>query len=305
MTRGRKATEAPEIIEPDLDQGRIDNAVAVMRETAMSDEIEIRAGVYRLGQLVGARQMALAAASFLRAADIQLFEEISKSKGYKHIPLQCPDGNLRPAETIQEFCRLVFRTSYSVLAEHRKALQELGTECYEAATSLGLPRTQLRLLLALPEDERKAVEEAMRDGGKDEVVTLIQSLANKLDEARAEVEELKGELKATEDISSDKTQRIEKLLKEQRRIQAAAPDQVMADLYKEATAIANDARGALVGNLRQAITAVLQHHETHGGDGRVFLGGLVGQLFAELTTLRAEFDLPEVDTDDHGWLTQD
>lgn len=303
MTRGRKPLAVPEIIEPDLDQPRIDNAMVAMRETAISEEMEIRADVYRLGQLVGARQMNQWNMKMAAAADIQLFEEISKAKGYKHIPIARPDGSTAAAANIEEFCRLVFGKSYDVVAESRRTMQALGAECYEIANRMGLPRTQMRLLLSLPEDERAAVEEAMKSESKAEVVSLIESLANKLDETRAEVEELKGELKATEDISSEKTRRIEKLLKDQHRIQAAPPDEISAQLHKEATAIHNDIRGAITGQLRQALIALNNHGENRGeGASTVFMAGLVGQLAIDLVALRDEFGLPDVDRGEHGWV---
>lgn len=304
MTQGRKPIAAPEveILDP-AGEARAEQALEVLRETAIADEAQIRIDVYRLGQLVGARQMARATANFVAAADISLFEEIAKSKAYKHIAIPRPDGTVAVATTIDEFCRLVFSRSRSVMSEGRLALQALGAECYEIASNLGLPRSQMRLLLSLPEDERAAVEEAMREGtGKDEVVTLIHSLANKLDEAHAEVGNLKGELAATEEISSEKTKRIEELTKANRRIQSATPDQVLIDLHAESTRITNDARGAVIGNLRQALLAVQQHHDAHGGNSTVFLAGLVGQLTKDLLELRLEFDLPEIDTDEHGWI---
>lgn len=303
MTAGRKPLTTPNLATTDLQAPSLDGALSVMRETAISEEMSIRAEVYRLGQLVGARQMACAAAQFLRAADIQLFEEISKSKGYKHIPVEHPDGNIRPAENIQDFCRLVFKKSYSVMAESRQALAALGEECYEIATDLGLKRTQLRLLLSLPEDEREAVKAAMQADSKAEVVGLIESMANKLDEARAEVEHLKADMRAVEDISAEKSRRLETLLREKARIKAAPPDQVLADLQSEATRMTNDVRGGVVGQLRQALIALHGHAEVHGGSApTVFMAGLVGQLEDDLRALRAEFALPEVSADEHGWI---
>jgi len=304
MTQGRKPIAAPDV--EILDRGReprAEQALVVMRQQSIADETEIRAEVYRLGQLVGARQINQWNMKMCAAADIHLLDEITKCKGYRHIPIQLPDGNMRPAQNIEEFCRVVFNKSYRVFAESRKALNDLGEECYELASSFGLPRAQMPLLINLPEDERAAVEEAMREStGKDEVVTLIHSLANKLDEAHAEVGNLKGELAATESISSEKTKRIEDLMKANRRIQAATPDQVLTDLHAESTRIANDARGAVIGNLRQALLAVQQHHDAHGGNSTVFLAGLVSQLARDLTDLRIEFDLPEIDPDEHGWI---
>lgn len=303
MTKERKAV-APatvEIIDP-IGGQQTEQAMAVMRETAISEQQEQVSSAFDLGRFVGVAQLARTMSSFSAAAEIRAFEEINKSKAFKNLPIKHPDGSFCPAENIDAFCRAVFGKGYKAMSNHKVMLQQLGEEAYENASRLNLNRSQLRLLLTLPEDERAAVEEAMRDGGKDEVVTLIQSLASKLDESRTEAENLRGELAATEEISAEKTQRIEKLLKEQRRIQAATPDQVLAELHAESTRMANDARGAVIGNLRQAIRAVQQHHETNGGDSTAFLAGLVAQLANDLVELRLEFDLPEINTNEHGWI---
>lgn len=304
MTRGRKPIQAPE--ETVIDATEVQQAaqaLATMRETAITEQQEQISGVFSLGQNVGAALMANMIKNFSAAAEVRAFEEINKSKAFKHLQIKMPDGVLRPAESIDEFCRVVFGKGYKAMNNHKVMLQQLGEEAYENAGRLNLNRSQLRMLLTLPEDERTAVEEAMRDGGgKDEVVTLIQSLANKLDETREQLEQLKGELTATEEISAEKTQRIERLQREVKLIAAAAPDKVLADLQAESTRIGNDLRGGIVGQLRQALVALHEHGDSHGTRPTVFMGGLVGQLLADLVALRDEFDLPEIDADEHGWI---
>lgn len=303
MTRGRKPMTAaePEVMDVTGEQ-HAGEAMAVMREMAISEQQEQITGVFSLGQNVGAALMANMIKNFSAAAEVRAFDEINKSKAFKHLQIKMPDGVPRPAENIDEFCRVVFGKGYKAMSDSKIMLQRLGEEAYENANRLNLNRSQLRLLLTLPEDERTAVEEAMRDGGKDEVVTLIQSLANKLEETREQVEQLKGELTATEEISAEKTQRIEKLQREAKRIAAATPDDVLADLQAEATRMANDVRGGVLGQLRQALIALNDHGEAHGPRPEVFMAGLVGQLAADIAQLRAEFDLPEISGDDHAWI---
>ena len=301
MTAGRKPLAAPNLATADLQAPSLDGALSVMREGAISEQQEQVSSAFDLGRFVGVAQLARTMSNFSAAAEIRAFEEINKSKAFKHLPVKHPDGNFRPAENIDEFCRLVFGRGYKAMSDSKVMLQQLGEEAYENVQRLGLNRAQLRLLLTLPEDERTAVEEAMQAGGKDEVVTLIQSLANKLDETQTKVDELKGELKATEEISAEKTQRIEALQREAKRIAAAPPDQVQADLQAESTRIANDVRGGIIGALRQALIA-LDRHGAPGAAPTVFMAGLVGQLEDDLRALRAEFALPEVSADEHGWI---
>lgn len=303
MTRDKKSFPATEVeIFDPAGEARSEQALAALRETAASEQQERDQGVFDLGIAIGVGRLAGMLKNFSAAAEIHAFEKANKSKYFKVVPITHPDGSFRPAENIDEFCRLAFGRGYKAMQDSKSLLQRLGEDLYEAAISLDLPRTQMRLLVSLPEDERLSVKEAIEAAGKDEVVTLIHSLANKLDEAHAEVGNLKGELAATEEISSEKTKRIEELTKANRRIQSATPDQVLIDLHAESTRITNDARGAVIGNLRQALLAVQQHHDTHGGNSTVFLAGLVGQLAKDLLELRLEFDLPEIDTDEHGWI---
>ena len=305
MSAGRKQLAMPDIVGADVPAPSLDGAMAVMRESAISEQQDQVSSAFDLGRFVGVAQLARTMSNFSAAAEIRAFEEINKSKAFKHLPIKHPDGSFRPAENIDEFCRLMFGRGYKAMSDSKVMLQQLGEEAYENVQRLGLNRAQLRLLLTLPENEREAVEEAMQASGKDEVVTLIQSLANKLDETQVKVEELKGELKATEEISAEKTQRIEALQRETKRIVAAPPDKVLAELQAEATRLHNDLRGGIVGQLRQALVELHKHGNLHSERPLVFMAGLVGQLQADLLALRDEFGLPEVDRGELAWVDED
>lgn len=300
MTRGRKPIQAPE--ETVIDATEVQQAaqaLATMRETAITEQQEQISGVFSLGQNVGAALMANMIKNFSAAAEVRAFEEINKSKAFKHLQIKMPDGVLRPAESIDEFCRVVFGKGYKAMNNHKVMLQQLGEEAYENAGRLNLNRSQLRMLLTLPEDERTAVEEAMRDGGgKDEVVTLIQSLANKLDETREQVEQLKGELTATEEISAEKTAEIERLREERVRIRKQPPDQVRADLAKEIAEHVSAARDKLATTVRSGFFALGLHYVEHGGtDCRHLMAGHVAELQKVLNELREEFNLRDLEGD--------
>lgn len=126
-----------------------------------------------------------------------------------------------------------------------------------------------------------------------------------LRQARAEVDELKGDAIAKDELLSDKNKLLDKERAKNKRIQAASPDEVLAELQAEATRMHNDVRGAIVGQMRQALIALRDHAETQGqGGATVFMAGLVGQLCADLVALRDEFGLPDVDAGEHGWVDE-
>jgi len=169
----------------------------------------------------------------------------------------------------------------------------LGAESYEIANSLGLPRAQMRLLLSLPEDERQAVQDAMRDGSKDEIVTLIQSLANKLDETRAQVEDLKADLQATQEVSSEKTAEIDRLKEERVRIKKLPPDQVRGELLKEVSTHVNTALGMLNGAVAQSFAVLSDHDAMAGQDSLQIMAGYVAQLQQAIHALRDDYNLSD------------
>ena len=108
---------------------------------------------------------------------------------------------------------------------------------------------------------------------------------------RTKVREAREEKIAVEKVLADKNASMDKLRAQVKRVQAAPPDEQLLHLQKEATAVMNDALGAVRGGMRQALIA-LKNHGTD--DNSLFMAGLVGQLQADLSALREEFNLPDV-----------
>lgn len=143
------------------------------------------------------------------------------------------------------------------------------------------------------------------DDQVDDLLTLGQTGELALDDVatmsvkqlRAAVREERAERKAQEEVSAEKDKRIDKLKVQLKRIKAAPPDQELAELKKEATAIANDAQGLIMGSLRQAVLAIQAHGEDGDQVHRAFLAGLLAPVQAELNMLRDEFDLVDLSGD--------
>lgn len=301
MTQGRKpiATPEMEIIDP-AEVQRVENALTDLRATEQEAAL-----------VVSQRDAAV------RAVALQISYQL---------PADCTDPDLiqrdisanmrRSVDACLEVGRglCVLRTAcehgnflarLDVLGIERRVAQRFMSSARKfsnAATSplLKAIGTQSKLFEMLVLDDEQ-IEELELTGQTGEL-SLDDVATMSVKELRAKVRETLADLEATEAISSEKTKRIEELTKANRRIQSATPDQVLIDLHAESTRITNDARGAVIGNLRQALLAVQQHHDAHGGNSTVFLAGLVGQLAKDLLELRLEFDLPEIDTDEHGWI---
>lgn len=112
-------------------------------------------------------------------------------------------------------------------------------------------------------------------------------------ELRTALREAREEKSAVEKVLADKNTANDKLRAQLKRIATVPPDDALADLQREATANMNDALGAVRGGLRAALIA-LNNHGDERGQQAVFMAGLVGQVAAELATLREEFNLPDV-----------
>ncbi len=112
---------------------------------------------------------------------------------------------------------------------------------------------------------------------------------------RAALREIKEEAKAKDQLLEDKNKRIDKLHAAQQRIQSAPPDEVLADLRREATAITTETEGMVLGRLRAALEALQSHGREHADSAsahHAFMVGLVDQVQRQLDGLRDMFCLP-------------
>lgn len=228
------------------------------------------------------------------ADEVRAFVEVNKSEYFKRIALPMPDGEFRLAENIDEFCRVVFGRGYKAMADQKILLERLGEETYESANRLGLNRGQLRLLVSMPEEDRALVEDVMRSESKPDVIAVIQALASKPDEVRAKVDELKAEDKAKLALLAAKGSTIDALNTKLLRRDNAPADERLDHLRKEITSIADDARGAIIGLLRQRLHELAEHHNQAGGDSQLWAAGILGQLSKDIVTLRDEMGIPDL-----------
>lgn len=150
----------------------------------------------------------------------------------------------------------------------------------------GNSQSKLLELLVLDDEE---VEE-LAEGGTVRGMPADKIAAMGVRELRAALREAKAEKVADDKLMADKNAKLDKL---SRHIAKSTPDDVLAELQKESTALMNDALGCVRGQIRNAFTAIKNHSEA---DHSIFMAGLVGQLQADLLALREEFNLPDVST---------
>lgn len=293
-TAGRKASKADivDVIDPKLDQLKINGAMALMR----SDATEV--------VLVQAQHD-----SHVRAVALQL--------GYQ-LPADCTDPDLiqrdisanmrRSVEACLEVGRGLgvlkvacqhgnFMARLDVLSIEPRVAQRFiasASRFSNAATSPLLKaignQSKLFEMLVLDDDQ---IEELQLTGQTGELkLDDIASMSVK--ELRANLREARKEKMSVDHRLGNLNTRNQKLEDSLFRIQKESTDERLLGLRKEATAIMNDALGAVRGGLRQALVALRDHPGEEPSS--LFMAGLVGQVQYDLTALREEFGLPDVST---------
>lgn len=278
------------MLPANIDQSKVEGAMAAMRIDGLTERQRHEAEIFDLGRQVGGIQLSQITRHFSAVAEIKLFAEIKESNKFKELAIRQADGTSAVAENIEDFCKMVFGVGYKAMNEESLTLRALGDVAYESANRLGLNRKQLRMIRSLPDTHLNAVTDALASDSKPEVVAIIEELASQLSKAKADLSEAAAEKVATEKLMADKNAKIDRM---SRHVAKSTPDLVMTELQKESTALMNDALGCVRGQIRQSFIAIKNNSSA---DYSIFMAGLVGQLQADLTALREEFNLPDVST---------
>lgn len=208
----------------------------------------------------------------------------------------------RTAEACMELGkRLVLLKEASLHGEFKPRLELLGIE-YAAANRfmavankfskvatvqlLKGANNRAKLLELLVLDDEEVAE--LAEGGTVRGMLADDIASMGVRELRATLREARADKEASDKLMADKNAKIDKL---SRHIKKITPDQKLLELQKETTAHMNDALGCVRGQLRAALAAIQDHSDA---DHSVFMAGIVGQLQADLTALREEFNLPDI-----------
>jgi len=243
---------------------------------------------------------------------------VATSVGYQ-LPAECADPDLiqrdiasnmrRTAEAmLQVGLGLVVLKEACPHGEFMARLEVLGFEprvaqrYMQVARKLSNASTSTHLLKAAASQSKLLELVVLDDEQLEELELTGQTGELKLDdvatmsvkELRAKVRELKGDIAAKEEVLTRRSDQINALEEKLSRAKKLPPDEVLAEIQREATAMLNDTRGALIGKFSACVEAIDAHHAEHGGDSAVFLAGLVGQLQVDLNALRDRFGIPDV-----------
>ena len=286
MARQKNAIELQDVSDSSINQPAVASAMDAMRAQAQEDQLEL----LELASDVGAIRALDLTRALVAAATVRLFDKVRESKKIKDLPIRQPDGTVATATTVDEFCRLAFGKPRTAMIEASEALDALGEQAYEAASRLGLNRSSLRAARALPAEKLEIVRAAIAGGStKAEVLSVIEDLAEKVEQAEAAAGEAKAELKASEEVLATKNKTIDRLQRDLKRIEKLPPDEQLAGIKKEAIDLQSETIGLVRGGLRQAL---IKLNDAPDDASKVaFMAGLVGAVYVELDALRDEFGL--------------
>ena len=264
-----------------------------------------------------------------RTADIEAAQDTlaAQSASVQALAVQIGYQGALTTGALEDEIRFYQRRTVEAILETGKRLlilrelSQIGTEFDKRVELLGFARsTAYRFMQAAAKTAKSANLAVLSTQVKSasvflELVThdddVLENLAEMDDvekmsasEVRTALREAREEKTANDKVLADKNKAMDKLRAQVKRIATIPPDEALADLQREATSNMNDALGAIRGGLRAALIAMNNHGEERGLHS-VFMAGLVGQVVAELATLREEFSLPDVSAASDAELAAD
>lgn len=292
MPRGPKPLKhAPiELVDPALDQDKINGAMAHMRAEASDlvlaqsqHEATVRAVAAQVGYQLPAdftdpdliqRDIS---ANMRRSVEACL----EVGRGLAVLKAACEHGNFVARLDVLGMDRVVAwkfmqaATKFSNVSLTQHLTKAIGNQ------------TKLFEMLVLDDEQ---LEELVLTGQTGELqLDAVATMSVK--ELRAALREERQEREADKSLLDTKNKKIDQLQREVRRIAKLPPDEELTATMKEATAVTMDALGAIRGGMRHALIAI---KNASADDQTVVMAGLLGQLQAEVSLLREEFNLPDV-----------
>ncbi|MQT39761.1 hypothetical protein GHO45_02255 [Pseudomonas sp. FSL R10-0765] len=263
-----------------------------------------------VNQLLGQAQMAESFAKFSLTVSTSKLAFVKENKLYRGLSGKKTADGQQFSGTWDEFCSLLGRSRQQV-DEDIANLRTLGEEALESMSRMGIGYREMRQYRRLPEDQQAALIEVAKTGDKDAFVELAEEIiarnAKEKEELTERLDELSASHYAQGEVMAAKTTELDKtkveLEKVRGQIQKLAPDEVTEMIRQEAGRQAYAVESSILGELREALTAISKRAEETGEDQRVFQAGLIQGLELALASVRSEFYLTDALVATPTWLT--
>lgn len=283
-----------------------------------------------MGQAVGWMNLAEVAGSiktagfFATVADrllLDAYVKVKESKAYAGMPYRTADGSIATVASLDEYCRAFLGKSYRRCEDLLSNRKLVGEDLYEQAESIGFRQRDYNALRALPAEDREVINRALEAGADretviEQLVTLTERQIAQKAKLTEELADAHGTIEAKDRRYGEREQEVESLSAQLRKAKneakRATPEQVAATLREKCLCAAYQCRADISnqGDDEDSLYNRFTQLRAHAGDqGNLtahdaYLGGLIGEVLAELRGLRDQIGLPIVgDYGDPNWST--
>lgn len=248
-----------------------------------------------VNQLLGQAQMADAFGKFSQTVWASKLAYVKENKLYKAIAGKKTPNGLVFSGTWAEFCSLL-GVSDEKANQDIANLRAFGEEAMDSMSKMGIGYREMRQFRRLPEDEKSALIEVAKTGDKDGFLDLAEEIiarhAKQTEQLTQQRDDALADNEAMQEVVADKSNKIDELERNLKRIQKLPPDEVSKELRDEATGICFDAESSLRGSVLIALQAVRDHAEQHNIDVNNLIRGQLDQLNEAVDYLREQLDIP-------------
>ena len=288
--------------------------VEALHEADRLSAIEAGYGADRdlLNQVIGEHRMAAAISKLLTVSSLSKLQYIKDSKLYRVSKGMKSANGQQFSGTWDDFCTLAIGKSRQLVDEGFLNLRAFGEDALDTMQQAGIGYRELSQYRKLPADERTALIEAAKDGDKDTLLDLAETLIAKHSKEKTDLSNQVSELtqnyeaqgKELADTSIAKGKLAVQLNARHSRVAKMLPDEVAKELRSQAVGDGFAAEHAIQHQLGATFKALIEHSLDNGGDHKQFMLGLVTQIEIELLKVREEFNLHGAPTTDDTpyWL---
>lgn len=301
----RKETPLPTTVDVEL------NDAALSHDMKIIDEMTVIEAGYSadrdlVNRMLGQYEALDSVSKLVTVTSLSKLAYIKENKLYRAIKGRKTGDGHQFSGTWEEFCSLIGKSREQVDEDIRN-ITAFGEIALETMQNAGMGIRELRQYRKLPADEKTALIEAAKDGNKDTLLDLAETLIAKHSKEKtdllAENNELKLNYEAQGKVLEDKSIANDKLATalnaRDSRVTQMSPDEIAKELRSQAVIDGFAAEHAIQYQLGATFKALIEHSLDNGGDHKQFMLGLVTQIELELIKVRQEFNLQgEISTDD-------